>query len=47
MTEAKRKIMAGLDPDEAKVFLRLLRKAISSTNEQSRAPLLTEPAATA
>jgi len=45
--EAQRIMLAGLDPDEAMVFMRLLRKATAAANELSRAPLKTASANTA
>jgi hypothetical protein len=35
-------MLRGLSPDEADIFLRLIRQAIDSTNDLSRAPLRPE-----
>mgnify|MGYP001065358070 CR=1 FL=1 len=39
---AQRMMLRGLSPDEADIFLRLIRQAIDSTNDLSRAPLRPE-----
>lgn len=45
--EAQRTMLAGLAPDEAAVFMQLLRKATEAANELSRAPLRSAGRATA
>lgn len=39
---AQQTMLRGLSPDEADIFLRLIRQAIDSTNDLSRAPLRPE-----
>ena len=40
---AQRRMLEGLDEDEAREFLRLLRKLVDAGNELSRAPLAPSP----
>jgi len=39
---AQTKLLRGLEPDEAVIFMRLMKKAINACNELSRAPLRVE-----